>query len=351
MGNTALVMSGGGAKGSFELGAADYLIRDLKIDPNVIVGVSTGNLNAVMLAQGKGVDGLTEQLDALTGIWFGLKENDDVYYERFPGLVAKLLGAIFKADSLYSNKPLWKLIQKHVDPAKLRSSGRILRIGVVGLMSGDFYPVDGSFSLIREMVRASASIPVYFNPVEVGNYKANQTDWFVDGGVRDVTPLGAAFDALNELKNASGQDDVDTIYLILASPLRCEKIVDYNKIDSGIEIMKRSLGLLINEIYRTDLEAALNINAAVKYHRDLKSQNLNLPGGFPFEGYRFANIVVIEPEKEYMDSLDFDPAKIKDAFAAGRDKARGAVQNATQSGGTNITTSMLKTGREVLKTP
>jgi NTE family protein len=350
MGNAALVMSGGGAKGAFELGAADYLIRDLKIDPSVVVGVSTGNLNAAMLAQGNGAEGLVEQLDALKGIWFGLKENDDVYFERFPGLVAKLLGAIFKADSLYSNKPLWKLIQKHVDPAKLQSSGRILRIGVVGLMSGDFYTVDGNYPPIREMVRASASIPVYFNPVEVGNYKANQKDWFVDGGVRDVTPLGAAFDALRELKNASGEDDVDTIYLILASPLRSEKIIDYDQIDSGIEIMKRALGLLINEVYRTDLEAALNINAAVKYYRDLKSQNLNVPGGFPFEGYRFANIVVIEPEKEYMDSLDFNPAKIKDAFAAGRDEARRAARDASQSGGTNITTSMLKTDREVLKT-
>ncbi len=348
MGHTALVMSGGGAKGSFELGVADYLIRDLKVNPEVFVGVSTGNLNAAMLAQGKGETGLIDQLDALKGIWFGLKENDDIYNDRFPGYIMKFLAAIFKADSVYSNKPLWQLIEKNVDIGKLKNSGRTLRVGVVGLMSGEYYTVDGSYPMIREMVRASASIPVFFNPVEL-DFRPGEKEWFVDGGVRDVTPLGAAFDALKDLATSTEANDIDNIYVILASPLRSDRIAEYKNIDSGIEIMKRSLSLLMNEVYLTDLQAALNINAAVKYYRELLAQIPNALKGFPFEGYRFANIILIEPEVEYMDALDFSPEKIRAAFAAGRERARLAVSDAKKSGGSNVTASMLTTNKAMLK--
>ena len=46
----ALVMSGGGARGAFELGVLDYLIRDKGLDFQVITGVSVGALNAAMFA-------------------------------------------------------------------------------------------------------------------------------------------------------------------------------------------------------------------------------------------------------------------------------------------------------------
>jgi NTE family protein len=34
--------------------------------------------------------------------------------------------------------------------------------------------------------------------------------------------------------------------------------------------------------------------------------------------YRFSPIRVIEPEKDYLDTLKFDPAKIREAIEAGR---------------------------------
>ena len=48
MPNRAVVMSGGGAKGAFQVGALDYLIQDLGLDFQVIAGVSDGLLNAVV---------------------------------------------------------------------------------------------------------------------------------------------------------------------------------------------------------------------------------------------------------------------------------------------------------------
>lgn len=338
MARSAFVMSGGGAKGSFELGAVDYLIKNAGVDPEVIVGVSTGNLNAVMLAQGKGRQGLLDQLQKLTDVWSNLDSNDDIYTTRTGGV----LGLLLKADSVYSNKPAWKLIQKHVDPAKLKSSGRVLRIGVVGLKSGKYYAVDGNYPYIRQMVRASASIPVFFNPVDISD-EANQigTERFVDGGVRNVTPLSEAFDALARLASTGPPSQgPDTIYIILASPLQSGVISDNDDLDDGIEIGQRSLSLLVNEVYRSDLQLALNVNSAVKFHEDCKRQGLNLPPGFPFDKHRYVNLVLIQPDKEYMGSLEFHAGKIARAIRAGQDAARQACADATAAGGSNLTANI-----------
>ncbi|MFH1891459.1 MAG: patatin-like phospholipase family protein [Candidatus Zixiibacteriota bacterium] len=341
MGKTAIVMSGGGAKGAFELGAAHYLIKDKEIDPEVIVGVSTGNLNAAMLAQGKGYVGLVGQLYELENIWFSIDENEDVYYERFGGMV----GLLLKADSIYSNKPLWKLIKENVDPFKLKDSGRILRIGVVGLMGGEYYAVSGSYERILDMIRASAAIPVYFNPVDI------DTERWVDGGVRNITPLASAFAALAETGESADStvDDPDTIYVILASPLETKKITDESKLDSGIEILSRSIELLTDEIYRNDLETAMSINEAVKYYHKLKSMHQNLPPGFPFADHRNANIVLIAPEILHMGSLEFDRVKIKKAFEAGKKRAEEALTAAEQADGSNVTPKMLQRTIKVIK--
>jgi predicted acylesterase/phospholipase RssA len=328
-------MSGGGAKGSFELGVVDYLIRDAGVDPEVIVGVSTGNLNAVMLAQGKGRAGLIEQLDKLMEVWTGLRSDRDIYTTRF----AKYFGFIFKADSIYSNEPAWKLIQKYVDPAKLKASGRILRIGVVGLKSGEYFSVDGGYPYIREMVRASASIPVFFNPVDITDLPHHiDRERFVDGGVRNVTPLSEAFDALASLSQSSGgtTQNPDTIHVVLASPLQADVVSSDRDLDDGIDIGKRSLSLLVNEVYRTDLQLAMNINLAVKFHEDCLKQGLRLPQGFPFAKHRYVNLVLVEPAVEYMDSLDFDAGKIAKAINEGRQAAQKALRDAAAAGGTNL---------------
>lgn len=328
MGRTAFVMSGGGAKGAFELGALDYLIADRGQDPEVLVGVSTGTLNAAILAQGRGAAGLREQLDLLKSIWFGLKTESDIYRRRLAGV----LGMLLKADSIYSNEPLWRLIRRHVDPRHLRESGRILRLGVVDLVSGNYSVVDGRDPHILEMIRASASIPVFFGPVDVQGAR------LVDGGVRNITPLDTAFDALADdagTKDAGGQDP-DTIFVILASPLDEQPLGGLRQIDSGLDILKRSLGLLMNEVYRNDLKMAALINASLLYQQKCGAVGQIPPGGFPHAKYRFANLVLIQPQRHYLGTLEFHPGKIREAFAAGRERAALAVAEAEARGGSNL---------------
>src|SRR6478609_763271 len=104
---TALVLSGGGAKGAYEAGVAVRLVA----------GSSAGALNAAMIAAGQ-----TERLAAL---WRGLR-RDRVYALRTRVLFAGLLPgwltllALDRAGSLFDPAPLRELIDATLDLDRVR---------------------------------------------------------------------------------------------------------------------------------------------------------------------------------------------------------------------------------------
>ncbi|HEV8264038.1 MAG TPA: patatin-like phospholipase family protein [Gemmatimonadales bacterium] len=317
MPNRALVLSGGGSRGAFEVGAADYLINDAGLDFQVIAGVSTGALNAVMLAQGRGPDGLRAQLAALKDLWFGIKSADDIYTTRFLG---KVLAFVLK-DSIYSSKPVRQKIQQHVVPERLRGSGRELRIGAVGLETGDYHAIDQRNPDVRAWALASASIPLLFPPVQIGGESA------VDGGIRNVTPLEDAFDALKALPPAA-DGAADELYVALASPLDVAPVA--TRWTTGLKVAERAVEVLVNEVFREDLSYAIAINRSVRAYGDMRRRcagqaaELQALDAMPFRPpkYRAVRIRTILPERAYSETLEFDPRKIREAFAAGRAAAQ-----------------------------
>jgi NTE family protein len=78
---TAIVLSGGGAKGSFQVGALLYL-REIwhEIAPRIICGTSVGAINALALAESTSPSGV----DKIEGIWLGLQYNQDMYVPSEP---------------------------------------------------------------------------------------------------------------------------------------------------------------------------------------------------------------------------------------------------------------------------
>jgi len=329
MPNRALVMSGGGSKGAFEVGAVDYLVRDRGLDFQVIAGVSTGSLNAVILAQGAGPEGLKAQTAALKDLWFGIHSSRDIYTSRFLG---KLLVLLSK-NSINSPEPLRKKLEQHVSPQRLLESGRDLRVGAVSLESGDYIGIDQRNPSILDWTLASSSMPVMFPPVSVGGQTA------VDGGVRNITPLQDAFAALK----ARASDGTDEMYVILASPLTI--LPARGPWKTGIAVAMRSVSILTNEIFRADLEYALAINEAVAFYGQIEqklTQSLgrteaarflsSIPYPFRPPKYRYVRIWTILPPKEYSESLEFDPLKIREAFDGGREAARHALGEREFSG-------------------
>jgi predicted acylesterase/phospholipase RssA len=73
---TALVLSGGGAKGSFEVGALVFLYGR-NVRPDIICGCSVGAINGVKLAEGE--DGASQGLKSLLRIWLELRRNEDMF--------------------------------------------------------------------------------------------------------------------------------------------------------------------------------------------------------------------------------------------------------------------------------
>jgi predicted acylesterase/phospholipase RssA len=70
---TALVLSGGGSKASFEVGAVRCLYDVFGLTPDIITGSSAGSLNAVKLAEGPSA------LPQLEQMWLGLSGPADMF--------------------------------------------------------------------------------------------------------------------------------------------------------------------------------------------------------------------------------------------------------------------------------
>ncbi len=78
---TALVLSGGGARGSFEVGVIKCLYIHFGVYPDLLATTSVGSINGVKLAEarvGVAADHLLA-LQQLEQIWYRLEINDDMY--------------------------------------------------------------------------------------------------------------------------------------------------------------------------------------------------------------------------------------------------------------------------------
>jgi len=243
----ALVLSGGGATGSFQVGVVRYLYNN-RVHPAIICSTSVGAVNGLKLAEGEG-DGSDPNrgLQGLERIWLGMNSDTDMYVsdswvrnspqwiqdalndslglfsipELIPTLLSQLVpfivvDAAIRADQLndflstaksatgiYNLRPIQDLARKKIDLRLLGSSGGIrLRMTTVGLQSGalkyitergwlvDDPKSDGGtlhVDPIQGMI-ASASIPAWFEVQKMGG------EWYVDGGIRQEVPIQAAIE-------------------------------------------------------------------------------------------------------------------------------------------------------------
>ncbi len=267
----ALVLAGGGARGSFQAGMLDYLIRRKNLDFRILRGVSVGALNAAFLAQAplgaspaESLRNLQARTSALVDLWTNeITGNDSIYRERAGGFAGFALGA----DSLNSVEGLKRLMTAHLDEEALAASGRDFQVGYVSLVTGDYDEKGPAAPSFRELVLASSSMPVIF-PFVRRDVAGEPKDILVDGGVRNITPLRSAFAA---------DPPADEIWVLLTSrvdlsngdlPSSAAKRESFDQWDdnflgtkvSGIDVLKRSVELLTDEIYLGDLDTALDWN-------------------------------------------------------------------------------------------
>ena len=174
----ALVLSGGGAKGAWEAGAAAALI-ERGVPVSLVAGSSAGALNAAMLADGR--------LDRLRDLWRSLS-REQVYSWRngviFAGLLPGWLTLLTldRAGSLFDPTPLRELIAGALDLDRIRASPRRLLVVTTDLARRATRVFDNA-TISVDALMAAAAVPGAFPPVNVDG------TLLVDGGLTGRAPV------------------------------------------------------------------------------------------------------------------------------------------------------------------
>jgi NTE family protein len=293
MGKTALVLSGGGAKGAFQVTAEKYARTVKGYTWDLIAGVSVGALNGAMYAQ--------ERYAELEDLWQRITRKDIYTGGLDLGLVWRLL--ILKRRSLFDNTPLWRLIQQYVEPDRLQIP---FTVGAASLETGVYKAFDKDHESFLRAIFASATMPVIWEPVQgVAGFPDA-----VDGGLRNITPLK---DVIAE--------DPDEIVVInchardFAVGAVAERPKDIAK------VALRSLEIALHEIFVSDVEECLKINRLVR-QAEAQGVTLTHDDGRP---YKHFEVKVIEPAGPLDDTLDFSREAIERSLAAGRERAEAVL--------------------------
>lgn len=217
-GTNALVLSGGGARAAYQVGAlralAELAPRGSPLPFPVLCGTSAGAINAVTLAVH--ADDFRCGVARLTRWWRRIRA-DDVYRTDLASLsrhgMRWLAGVLTgrpgpdEAASMLDNAPLARLLRDAIDFGRLDGrvgSGalRAIAINATSYSSGfavTFYQGAETLAPWRrtrregrrsrlgvEHLLASTAIPFVFPAAQVGG------DWYMDGSVRQLTPLSPA---------------------------------------------------------------------------------------------------------------------------------------------------------------
>ncbi len=211
----AIILSGGGARGAYEVGVLSYVLDGLaqlrgappRID--ILCGTSVGAINACFLAAHladptvgiRRLINLWTEINLASVLGFGLKQAVRVH--------RVVLGGGADAAGLFDVTPMARLIEREIP---WRAVARTLRHGHLSALSVSATEVASGRTVIfmqtgpdgtlpttappRTIVRgaligplhalASAAIPILFPPVRIGR------ELFMDGGVRQNTPIAPA---------------------------------------------------------------------------------------------------------------------------------------------------------------
>ena len=224
MSGTALVLSGGGARGAYEVGALSELLPELERRgeaPRIVVGTSVGAFNAAFIAANAHRPA-REALDDGIEVWRELGWRDSLApFGAFGGepvrrrIVAQALGVQrTRIHALLDPSPLEKTLARIVDfdqVARNVEEGALdaAAVATTSALSGrtvvfhsggpspEHDPVRQidyvATPLTSEHVRASGAIPGLFPAVHVGSPERAR-GWYFDGGTRLNTPIKPALE-------------------------------------------------------------------------------------------------------------------------------------------------------------
>jgi NTE family protein len=181
---TALILTGGGAKGAYEAGAVAAL-AEAGLPIRLVAGSSAGALSAAMIVAGRA--------DRLEATWRSLT-RERIYSVRAPTFFAGLLPgwltlrALSNASSLLDPGPLRELIATSVELERIRRSPIQLVVTTTDLVRREPRVFDNQTVTVDALV-AAAAVPGLFPAVEIDG------TLLVDGGLTGRAPVLEALEA------------------------------------------------------------------------------------------------------------------------------------------------------------
>lgn len=311
----ALVLSGGGAKGAFQYGALRYIAENEfnGMLPssyfNIISGVSVGSLNGVMMAQ--------DNFDKLSDLWNHITQ-DNIYKGNL-GLLHIFWRLISHRLSVMSNEPLHEMIKRNISLDSVLKSNCDFMFGTVSVDTGLYYSFHAhdfdSEVQFQNGILASTAMPVIWPPVNKLTTKSglNYTQ-LVDGGVRNISPLGDVIDF-----------DPDEVVVINCNSEDFQPYPDpaKNMLKIAIRVLTE---ITLNEIFRQDIREFLHINRILKQLPP--GTSLKRPDGTLYKHYE---CILIEPDHDLGDALDFNREKLDRLIQEGYETARAAYARYRES--------------------
>ena len=263
---TAVVLSGGGAKGAFQVGCLKHLIEQ-GFTYDALYGTSVGALNSAAMAF-KGIEYTENQ-------WLSIKGRGDVLSFNWSTLIGWSKG-------VYNMKPLRKYLEATINGTPMAEA----IVCKVHLLTGEIVysrsTTESQQDFIDSVIQ-SATIPFVMEP----------TNNYGDGGMREQTPLRQAI-----------EDGATKIVAILCNPIadQADPIAEPKGFLKMVKYGMRAVDLLEHEVFVTDLDRR------TRYDADDSDKKID--------------ITWYAPDKLLIDTLEFEPAKIRAALKQGYDSVK-----------------------------
>lgn len=178
---TAVILSGGGARGAYELGVVKALMEQ-GIVLDLAIGTSIGAINAACLAQ--------DDMERWEKMWCSIRSHD-IFHPLSLRRVTQLIRGQCKG--LLDNSPLEQLLRRELDLDKIKLSRTI-----VGWCMTDLCTQETSLAtadMMKDMdelidtLMATSAVPLAFPPRAVRG-----TGLYIDGGLVRNTPMKFALE-------------------------------------------------------------------------------------------------------------------------------------------------------------
>ncbi|MBZ9627311.1 patatin-like phospholipase family protein [Psychroflexus sp. CAK57W] len=239
----ALVISGGGSKGAFAGGIAEYLISECENKYDLFLGTSTGSLLVPLLSIGeisklKEVYTSVSQRSIFSRNPFIIKKKNDGFEIKMNHFNI-LLGFLKGSRTFGESKSLRQLILNTLTPEffeqmKWQSEDVVVTVSNISLGQVEYKSLkDFSREEFCDWIWASANMIPFMSLVKKDGFD------YGDGGLGNIVPIS---EAINR-----GASEVDVIVL------KTEKQYQKKPVSNALELTTRVFDFLLDQIIRNDL--------------------------------------------------------------------------------------------------